>query len=116
MTGVRDVLEHLRQACQVCASLISLFKNLVYKNIEAQIRKTSPSGQRCVPTVSLHVLTKYVRCRETTGEYKVSPWPISAEKIGFCTGVTGGRTDGQTDRPTDRPSYRDAFLTDASKN
>ena len=58
------MLEHLRQACQVCASLISLFKNLVYKNIEAQIRKTSPSGQRCVPTVSLHVLTKYVTYME----------------------------------------------------
>ena len=31
-------------------------------------------------------------------------------------GHTDGRTDGPTDGPTDRPSYRDAFLTDASKN
>ena len=33
---------------------------------------------------------------------------------------TDGPTDGRTDRPTDgrtdRPSYRDAFLTNASKN
>ena len=34
-------------------------------------------------------------------------WPKTAEKRGFCTGVTDGRTD--------RPSYRDAILTDASK-
>ena len=27
---------------------------------------TSPTGQRCVRTVSLRVLTKYVRCMETT--------------------------------------------------
>ena len=40
-------------------------------------------------------------------QYRISPWPKTAEKRGFCTGVTDGRTD--------RPSYRDAFLTDASK-
>ena len=38
---------------------------------------------------------------------RISPWPKTAEKRGFCTGVTDGRTD--------RPSYRDAFLTDAFK-
>ena len=38
----------------------------------------------------------------------ISPWPKTAEKRGFYTGVTDGPTDG--------PSYRDAFLTDASKN
>ena len=51
---------------------------------------------------------------------RISPWPKTAEKRGFCTGVTDGRTDGRTDGPTDRrtdrPSYRDAFLTDASNN
>ena len=31
-------------------------------------------------------------------------------------GRTDRRTDRRTDGPTDRPSYRDAFLTDASKN
>ena len=35
--------------------------------------------------------------------YRISLWPKTAEKRGFCTGVTDG------------PSYRDAFLTDASK-
>ena len=30
--------------------------------------------------------------------------------------MTDGPTDGRTDGRTDRPSYRDAFLTDASKN
>ena len=44
---------------------------------------------------------------------RISPWPKTAEKRVFCT---DGRTDGRTDRRTDRPSYRDAFLTDASKN
>ena len=38
---------------------------------------------------------------------RISPWPKTAEKRGFCAGVTDGRTD--------RPSYRNAFLTDASK-
>ena len=55
---------------------------------------------------------------------RISPWPKTAEKRGFCTGVTDRptdrrtdrRTDGPTDGRTDRPSYRDAFLTDASKN
>ena len=28
---------------------------------------------------------------------RVSPWPKTAEKRGFRTGVTDGRTDGQTD-------------------
>ena len=41
-----------------------------------------------------------------------SPWSKTAEKHSFCTGVMDGPTDG----PTDRPSYRDAFLTEASKN
>ena len=44
-------------------------------------------------------------------QYRISPWPKSAEKRGFRTGVTDGRTDGRTDRP----SYGDAFLTDATK-
>ena len=50
---------------------------------------------------------------------RISPWPKTAEKRGFRTGVTDRPTDGWTDRQTegrtDRPSYRDAFLTDASK-
>ena len=46
---------------------------------------------------------------------RVSPWPKTAEKRDFCTGVTDRPTDRWTDRRTDRPSYRDAFLTDASK-
>ena len=53
-------------------------------------------------------------------DQRISPWPKTAEKRDFCTGVTDGRidgpTEGPTDRWTDRPSYRDAFLTDASKN
>ena len=52
-------------------------------------------------------------------QYRISPWPKTAEKRGFCTCVTDGHTDGwtdgRTDRRTDRPSYRDAFLTDASE-
>ena len=42
----------------------------------------------------------------------ISPWPKTAKKRGFCKSVTDGWADGWTDRP----SYRDAFLTDASKN
>ena len=46
----------------------------------------------------------------------ISPWPKTAEKRGFCTGVTDGPMDGPTDQRTDRPtdgrtdnpSYRDA--------
>ena len=49
-------------------------------------------------------------------QYRISPWQKSVEKRGFRAGVTDGRTDGRTDGPTDRPSYRDAFLTDASRN
>ena len=49
-------------------------------------------------------------------QYGISPWPKTAEKRGFCTCVTDIPTDRRTDRRTDRPSYRDAFLTDASKN
>ena len=49
-------------------------------------------------------------------QHRISSWPKTAEKRGFSTCVTDRRTDGRTDRPTDRPSYRDAFLTDASKN
>ena len=43
---------------------------------------------------------------------RISPWPKTAEKRGFCTGVTDRptdrRTDGPTDGRTDKPSYRDA--------
>ena len=49
-------------------------------------------------------------------QYRISPRPKKAEKRVFCTGVTDGRTGGRTDGRTDRPSYRDALLTDASKN
>ena len=45
-------------------------------------------------------------------QHTISLWPKSDEQRVFCTGVT----DGRTDRRTDGPSYRDAFLTDASKN
>ena len=46
---------------------------------------------------------------------RISPWPKTAEKCGFCTGVTDRPTDRRMDGRTDRPSYRDEFLTDASK-
>ena len=43
-------------------------------------------------------------------QYRISPWPKTAEKRGFCTGVTDGptdrQTDGQTDRRTDGPRDR----------
>ena len=42
-------------------------------------------------------------------QYRISTWPIIAEKRGFCTGVTDRRTDGRTDGRTDRPFYRDAM-------
>ena len=32
---------------------------------------------------------------------RISPWPKTAEKRGFCTGVTDGRTDGWKDGRTD---------------
>ena len=32
---------------------------------------------------------------------RISPWPKTAEKRGFHTGVTDGRTDRRTDRRTD---------------
>ena len=32
---------------------------------------------------------------------RISPWPKTAEKRGFSTGVTDGPTDGPTDRRTD---------------
>ena len=35
-------------------------------------------------------------------QYRISPWPKTAEKRGFCTGVTDRPTDGRTDGPTDR--------------
>ena len=35
---------------------------------------------------------------------RISPWPKTAEKRGFCTGVTDGPTDGRTDRRTDGPT------------
>ena len=31
---------------------------------------------------------------------RISPWPKTAEKHGFCTGVTDGRTDRRTDGQT----------------
>ena len=93
---------------------------------------TSPTGQRCVPAVSLHVLIMWhlwrdrsmnrVKWLNSTGgtqnilvdhlfQYRISPWPKTAEKRVFCTCVmdrhTDGRTDGLTDGQTDRPSYRD---------
>ena len=34
-------------------------------------------------------------------QYRISPCPKKAEKLGFRTGVTDGRTDGRTDGPTD---------------
>ena len=34
-------------------------------------------------------------------QYRISPWPKTAEKRGFCTCVTDIRTDGPTDRRTD---------------
>ena len=49
-------------------------------------------------------------------QYRISPWPKTAEKRGFCTCVKDISTDRWTDGRTDRPSYTDAFLTDASKN
>ena len=57
-------------------------------------------------------------------QYRISLWPKTSGKHGFCTGVLDGPTDGWTDGRMDRrmakqpdgPSYRDAFLTDASKN
>ena len=35
---------------------------------------------------------------------RISPWPKTAEKRGFCTGVTDRPTDGRTDGPTDGPT------------
>ena len=37
---------------------------------------------------------------------RISPWPKTAEKRGFCTGVTDRWTDGPTDRRTDGPTDR----------
>ena len=34
-------------------------------------------------------------------QYRISPWPKTAEKRGFCTGVTDIPTDGRTNRRTD---------------
>ena len=34
-------------------------------------------------------------------QYRISPWPKSAEKRGFRTGVTDGPTDRRTDGRTD---------------
>ena len=34
-------------------------------------------------------------------QYRISPWPKTAKKRGFCTGVTDGRMDGWTDGRTD---------------
>ena len=43
---------------------------------------------------------------------RISPWPKTAKKRGFRTGVTdrptNGRMDRRTDGRTDRPSYKDA--------
>ena len=48
-------------------------------------------------------------------QYGFSPWPKTAKKLGFWTGVGDRQLDGRMDEHTDRPSYRDAYLTDASK-
>ena len=34
-------------------------------------------------------------------QYRISPWPKTAEKHIFCTGVTDGHTDRRTDQRTD---------------
>ena len=47
-------------------------------------------------------------------QYRILPMPKTAEKHGFCTGVTDRQTDRPTNRRTDgrtdRPSYRDARM------
>ena len=40
--------------------------------------------------------------------YRISPWPKTAEKRGFCTGVTDGPKDRPMDRRTDGPT--DPFI------
>ena len=37
-------------------------------------------------------------------QFRISPWPKTAERRGFCTGVTDRRTYGRTDGPTDGPT------------
>ncbi len=34
-------------------------------------------------------------------QYRISSWPKTAEKRGFCTCVTDGHMDGPTDGPAD---------------
>ena len=34
-------------------------------------------------------------------QYRISSWPKTAEKRGFCTGVTDGQTDGWMDGQID---------------
>jgi len=109
---------------------ISLFQLYVHNS-------TSPTGQRCYRTITLRVLNmwrirrdrwtnKQMQQQSSEGGYlnifvdhltqhRISLWPRTAEKRGFCTCVTDGCTDVRTDGWTDKPSYRDAFLTDASK-
>ena len=45
-------------------------------------------------------------------QFRISLWPKTAKKRGFCTCVTDGRldqrTDGRTNGRTDRPSFTDA--------
>ena len=64
------------------------------KSVEGDL-DTSPTGQRCVRTVSQRVLNM---------------WPKQSRNAHLAQAY---RT--ATEGPTDRPSYRDAFLTDASK-
>ena len=44
-------------------------------------------------------------------QYRISPWPKTAEKCGFCTGVTDGRTNGRTDPLTKMRSGRTHLKT-----
>ena len=82
-----------------------------------------PTGQRCFRAVSLRVLIMWhiwrdrwtnrrVKRLSSKGgsqnmlvdhlfQYRISPWPKTAEKRGFCTCITDIRTDRRTDGPTD---------------
>ena len=99
-----------------------------------EIKQTSPTGQRCVRTVSPRVLNFALnmwlmwRNRWTNRQMKQqSSLLIIQFTIGSHRGQkqpkntvfakalrTDRRTDGRMDGRTDRPSYRNAFLTDAS--
>ena len=92
------------------------------KGKNARRKVTSPTGQRCVRTVSLRVLTlalsiyvtymevqmdRQMKQQSSNGgsqstvvdhliQYRISPWPKTSGKFGFCTGVTDTRDDGRT--------------------